>query len=207
MHGQEMRNVLLQRYIVYRVKLIEFLDLLVLMTRLRALGKNAPVPIPGFPNRPASFVADSLRTVVLSWFCIFIDKSKDGMDVISLWSQVFPEHKTRIQEAWRRMEPNWDLLRSFRDSVGFHADKPSKFFRVRYEVRSKFDSQLMDALQEFEKIFKFLLKLEETELRDELDTAVESLLDELEAKHPGQKYQREQFKSYLMIPAATKVKE
>lgn len=195
-----MRKSYMRRYIVFRVKAMEFLDLLVLLNSLHGMGNNATVPIPSFPQfRPARFVADSIRTVVLSWFCVFIDKSKDGMDVIALWSEVFPKHKSRIQTAWKGMEPAWEVLRTFRDSAGFHADKPMKFFAARLEVRTKFDSQINAALREFETLFKFLLKAEESELKDELEPALDSLLGDLEKKHKGLNYQREQFKSYLMI--------
>jgi len=68
-------------------------------------------------------------------------------------------------------------------------------------MRSKFDFQVYPTLEEFDKLFKFLLKAEATELKDELEPAVDSLLDDLEKKY-GVKYQRDQFKAYLMIPDA-----
>jgi hypothetical protein len=143
---------------------------------------------------------------VLRWFRVLIDKSKDGMDVISLWTAVFPEHKQRIQEGWKRMEPAWKILRVFRDSAGFHADKPMKFFGARLEVRTQFDAEVNAALQEFDTLFKFLLHAEGSELKEELEPPLDSLLDDLEKKYPGSKFQREQFKSYLMIPSATETK-
>jgi hypothetical protein len=55
-------------------------------------------------------------------------------------------------------------------------------------------------LQEFISLFKFFLSLESRGELPDLEVELDSLLDELEAE--GQtKYQREQFKAYLMLPA------
>lgn len=202
MPGHEMRKSALRRYIVFRVKAIEFLDLLTLMNSLLKVGGQGTVQLPSFPpNRHSRFVANSIRTVVLSWFALFIDKSKDGMDAIKLWCEVFPQYATRIQEAWQRMQPAWSIIREFRDKAGFHADKPLKFFQARYKVRAQYHAQLEMALKEFEQLFKFLLNAEERDLKDELERALDSLLDDLEKelRESKYKYQREQFKAYLMI--------
>ena len=175
MSGQAMRKSALRRYIVFRIKAIEFLDLNSLRHSLRdpQLG-NLQVPLPSFPPfRPPKFVSDSLRTVVLSWFCLFIDKSKDGMDVIKLWCEVFPKHATRTQEAWKRMEPAWEILREFRDRAGFHADKPLKFFGARSKLRTEW-ATVDAALKEFEELLKFFLKAEEKELGNELESVLGS---------------------------------
>jgi hypothetical protein len=124
-------------------------------------------------------MADSLRTVLLSWFALFVDKN--GLDVIKLWKEVFPHHAKRVQEAWTKMEPTWPVLRDFRNRAGFHADKPLKFFGARHGLRSEI-KQVEAAMVEFEKLFKFFLKAEEKEL-PELGKELDSLLDELEKKH------------------------
>jgi hypothetical protein len=99
------------------------------------------------------------------------------------------------------MEPVWQTIREFRDSAGFHADKPKKFFGARYKIRV--ESQKLDAaLKEFEELLRFFLKAETDELPD-LETALDSLLDDLEKEH-GATYKREQFKAYLMIPTKGK---
>jgi hypothetical protein len=135
--------------------------------------------------------------VVLSWFCLFVDKSKDGMDVMKLWAEVFPQHADRVRTAWTHMEPAWTILREFRHRAGFHADRPFKFFGARYKVRSEW-AVVETALAEFESLLKFLLKAEAQEL-PELEDELDFLLDELEARH-GSRFQRNQFKAYAMIP-------
>jgi hypothetical protein len=197
--SQEMRKSALRRYVVFRVKAIEFLDLNALRQSLKDQKlANLSVPLPSFPpSRPPVFVSDSVRTVVLSWFCLFIDQSKDGMDVIKLWCDLFPQHAKRIRDSWAMMEPAWPILREFRDRAGFHADKPLKFLTARHRLRSNGD-QVMAAVLEFYKLLKFILSVEATELPD-LEEGLDSLLDEMEQKH-GDKYKREQYKAYLMIP-------
>jgi hypothetical protein len=94
MSDQEKRKSVLRQYIVFRVKAIEFLDIGSLHQGLIS-GNVKPYP----PFRSASHMADSLKTVLLSWFALFVDKN--GMDVIKLWKEVFPQHANRVQRAWR----------------------------------------------------------------------------------------------------------
>ena len=95
------------------------------------------------------------------------------------------------------MAPTWPILRDFRNRAGFHADKPHKYFGARHRLRSEI-KQVEAALLEFEKLFRFFLKAEQTEL-PELEEALDALLDELEKAH-GSTFKREQFKAYMMIP-------
>jgi hypothetical protein len=195
MSGLEMRKHALRRYVVYRVKAVEFLDLGAMRHGLENGDFCPRTPV----NRISTDFVGSLRTVQLSWFAIFIDKSKDGMDVIELWKELFPKHRCRIEEAWDRMKPAWDILRRFRDKAGFHADKPVAFFKARAEIGRQLET-ITAALREFDQLSKFILKTEPTELPD-LEDAVDLLLDELEAD-PEHRYlyNRTEFKRYLMIP-------
>jgi hypothetical protein len=193
MSGQEMRKHALRRYIVYRVKAVEFLDLGALRRGLESGDFCPRTPV----NRISTDFVESLRTVQLSWFAIFVDKSKDGMDVIKLWKELFPNHRHQIEEAWNRMKPAWDVLRRFRDKAGFHADKPLAFFKARREIPRQ-QQTITGALREFDQLSKLILRAEATELPD-LEDAVDDLLDELEAGHEYH-YKRNEFKRYLMIP-------
>src|SRR5260370_10029176 len=136
-----MRKSALRRYVVFRIKAMEFLDLNALRNSLKA-NQISPAP----QIRPPQFMADSVRTVVLSWFALFVDKN--GLDVVKLWIELFPRHATRGREAWTRMEPVWQTIREFRDCAGFHADKPRKFLAARYKIRAE-DQKLNAALKEF----------------------------------------------------------
>lgn len=196
MINSEMRKHALRRYIVFRIKLVEFLDIHALWLGLK---KEEFLPKTGV-SRKAAYFAEALRTVLLSWFNIFIDKSKDGMDVIKLWKELFPDHQSEIDKAWGQMEPAWNILRAFRDKAGFHADKPLAFFKARENILT--DRSTIDrALGAFKRLASQLLKDESGKLPD-LEGALDNLLDELEANH-ARRFNREEFKKYLMIAASS----
>jgi hypothetical protein len=213
MSANASRQNALRNYIIFRIKAMEFLDILALFNCLRAnttpqaemaaVKDRVPqglVPLISFlAFRPSQYSADSLKTVAVSWFALFIDKN--GMDAIKVWSQVFPAHASKVQAAWKEMEPSWQILRTYRNRAGFHADKPMKFFAARHQLRKEWP-KVQSALDEFKKLFDFFLKAEGTELGAELAPAFDLLLDELEKKQ-GSKFQREQFKAYLMIAHPT----
>lgn len=188
-----LRKAFLRRYLVYRVKAIEFFDLSAVRQGLLDYKMTVPTPV-GRTNE--DFVA-GLRTVLLSWMALFIDKSKDGMDVIPMWKELFPQLSTDIDEAWKQMEPAWEIIRTFRDRAGFHADKPLKFFRARSGIISN-HAAVTRALEEFEKLQRKILKSEGSTLPD-LEAVLDDLLDELE-NGENHKYKRAEFKRYLMIP-------
>lgn len=195
--GDEVRKAALRRYLVFRIKAVEFMDLNSLRESLKHADLSGrAVPLPSFPqSRPPQFVSNSLRTAVLSWFCVFIDKN--GLDVINLWSEVFPQHAARVQLGWTRIEPAWEILREFRDRAGFHADTPTRFLKASYNVRAYWET-LGAALEEFVSLFEFFLNAESQEL-PEIEAELDSLLDEVE-NHQVAKFQREHFKAYMMIP-------
>ncbi len=188
-----MRKHTLRQYVVFRVKAIEYLDIGALR---QGLKDNTLCP-PTSVGRTSNDFADSLRTVQLSWFAIFIDKTKGGMDVIKLWKELFPSYHTEIDEAWHRMKPAWSILRSFRNKAGFHADNPVAFFDARRQILV--DQRIVTAaIKEFERLFRIILHAEPQELPD-LEVAVDCLLDELEDRY-HHLYNRDEFKRHLMIP-------
>jgi hypothetical protein len=169
--SQEAKKAAIRRYIVFRVKAIEFLDLANLFQGLK--DKHIG---PWGPPWPLDYIANSLRTVLVSWSSLLVDKN--GTNAIKLWIELFPQHANRVEETWTKMDPAWPILRQFRDSAGFHGDKPLRFFAARYELRAEI-KQVLGAISEFEKLFKFLLKSEEKELPG-LEKALDDFLDELE---------------------------
>jgi hypothetical protein len=197
MADHEMRKHALRRYVVFRVKAIEFLDIGALRQGVKNGDFCPRTPVNRIPND----FADSLRTVQLSWFAIFIDKGKGAMDVIKLWKELFPKHIAQIEKAWDRMKPAWDILRRFRNKAGFHADKPVAFFNARRQILVRRQT-VIAALNEFQRLFRIFLKAEPQELPD-LEEAVDCLLDELEGRDQ-QHYNRNEFKRYLMIPNTRK---
>src|SRR5260370_39243627 len=189
MSGKEMRKAALRRYVVFRIKAVEFLDLHILRQTLRGNQIN---PSPGV--RLPIFMSNSVRTVVLSWFALVVDKN--GLNVIELWKELFTKHTRKVEEAWTRMEPAWDAIREFRDRAGFHADKPTKFFMARHRIQVEAE-QLDAAVEEFSTLLRFFLVAEASEL-PELETELDALLDDLQTRH-GFRYQKDQFKHYMAL--------
>lgn len=185
------RKEALRRYLVFRVKAIEFLDIAALHQALRKSQLNLPNPA----NRKPSDFADALRTVGLSWFALFVDKN--GMNIITLWKELFPQRKAEIEAAWKKMEPAWEHIRTFRNRAGFHADKPVRFFEARHRASSN-NSIIGAALLEFQKLMSAFLRAEETEL-PEFGKVVEEFLEELENKPGYGKYNRAELTRYLML--------
>jgi hypothetical protein len=120
----EMRKHALRRYLVLRVKIIEFLDIGALRQGLKAQQLAVPNPV---ARTPADF-ADSLRTVQLSWLALLIDKSRDGMDAIKLWSELFPTHMPEIQVVWNRIEQSWNPHSRFSGQSRFSRGQAPRFF-------------------------------------------------------------------------------
>ena len=141
MPGHEMRKSALRRYVVFRMKAIEFLDLHALRDGLLKDGINYAAHM-----RPPKFTAQSVRTIILSYFSLFVDTN--GLNVIDLWKQLFPQHREHVEEVWARIEPTWDTVREFRDRAGFHADKPIRFFNARVKIEAQSDA-IEAALKEF----------------------------------------------------------
>jgi head-tail adaptor len=189
----EMRRHALRRYLVFRVKVIEFFDLAALRQGFIAQQFTVPTPV----GRISSDFVDSLRTIQLSWFALLVDKSKDGMNAITLWCELFPKEKGQIQEAWSRIDATWNIIRAFRDKAGFHADKPLAFFKARNSIVAQ-QREITAAIEEFQKLLRVILKAE-VEVLPDLEEALDDLLDDLETEL-GTRYNRTEFKRYLMIP-------
>ena len=187
-----MRKSALRRYLVFRVKAMEMMDLNVL--HQAATSDKLEIPSPG--GRVTKDFADSLRAPLLGWFALVIDKQ--GLDVMQLWGELFPKHSNEIEATWARMQPALEMVREFRDRAGFHADKPRPFFLARHQVIAN-QGIVATALEEFWKLFATLLEAEAGELPD-LEREVDEFLDAVEGELRVQ-YDRVELKRYLRIGA------
>ena len=187
------RKSALRRYLVFRVKAIEMMDLNILYQAV-ASGK---MDIANPAGRLPQDFSDSLRTPLLSWFALLIDN--DGLDVIELWAELFPRLKNDIETTRARIQPAWQIIREFRDRAGFHTDKPRPFFLARHQVIANQET-LAKALEDFRKLFLTILEAEPSELPD-LEQEADEFLDALESElHCN--YDRGEVKRYLMIRSA-----
>ena len=143
--------------------------------------------------------AETLYVAIIGWFAVLVDQSKDGMDVFPLWKQLFPRHGRAIDRVWKKIEPDWILIRDFRDNVAFHSAKPKKYFDVRLSMHTE-KSRVVKALDAFVSLQACLTRRESKELSDFV-TETENLLLDMELD-PGCNIppEREWFKKRLILP-------
>jgi hypothetical protein len=154
------------------MKSLELLHFYLLLFDLQDSGHH-PENILGHDGR---MFASSMRTVAISWLATFVDQSRNGMNIFDIWRRLFPKHKDEIDKVWAQLRPQLDLIRNFRDRVGFHADTPLRYFAARDKIRGK-NLELQAAMDGFMRLEIALYKCEEEELPDFVSAAEELLLD------------------------------
>lgn len=191
--GEEMRRDALRRYFVFRMKLVELFHLHLLFTAL-ADEKFIPENVMGHEGRN---FAETVRTALLSWYCTIVDRTKGGLDVFNVWRELFPNHRDEIEQLRVKVEPDWEVLKTFRDKCGFHADTPRAYFLARQKVLENI--QVVNSMQDFLDLAKKLIQLEDTELTDFVPEVEAFLLDfELEPGNPS--VNRNAMRKLLILP-------
>jgi hypothetical protein len=196
----ELRDADLRRYVLYRIKSLEFLHFYLLLIDLRN-GGHYPENVLGHDGR---MFASSVRTAAISWLATFVDQARDGMNVFDLWRRLFPRHRARIDETWAQLEPQLETIRDFRDRVAFHADTPMKYFAARDAIRGR-NPELQAAMDSFIGLEIELYKCEEEELPDFV-SAAEGLLLDVELRL-GVRVDREWYRDALILPGKRKGRE
>jgi hypothetical protein len=175
-----MRRDALRRYFIYRMKLIELFHLHLLWG---ALANEEFVPENVMDHTGRDFAA-SIRTSLLSWYCTIVDRSAGGLNIFKVWTELFPKHRKKIEQVRTKVEPHWEVLKTFRDKCGFHADTPRNYFLAKQRVLD--NPQVAKSVQEFLDLAKFLILREEEELPDFVPEVETCLLDfELEKGNRG----------------------
>src|SRR6266481_1829920 len=193
----ELRRDALQRYLIYRLKLQEFLHYHILFLSLNA-GELRPENI--MDHDSAEF-AGSMQTAAVSWWVTFVDKN--GLNIFDLWKELFPKHKKKIDKLWKQIEPTWRVLVNYRNRCGFHADKPMRYFGAKAELLDN-GKQVTRDIQDFITLSVFLMRKEEKELPDLVD-ATEDLLLNVELKY-GYAVKRSAFRKAGILPLSAKFK-
>lgn len=167
-----MRRADLKRYVVYRMKSLELIHFYLLFGDLNEGGHFPPNDL-GHDGR---MFAGSVRTVIISWLATIVDQTRGGMNVFDLWRRLFPKYKEEIERTWTQLEPQLELIKNFRDRVGFHADTPLKVFAARDKIRGK-NPDLEAAVLGFMNLQILMFKHEDEELPDFVSAAEDLLLD------------------------------
>src|SRR5271169_3725802 len=125
--GEQIRKHDLRRYMIYRIKLMEWLQVFLLWIGCKEGSVNPPNTM----GHDGQDFQETLRTVLLSWLSTIVDTHRDGLNVFDLWLRLYPQHSERISQVRAEIEPQLTVLRDFRDRVGFHADTPDKYFAAK----------------------------------------------------------------------------
>lgn len=188
-----MRRDALRRYFVFRLKLIELFHLHLLWCSL-ADDKFTPENVMEHSGRD---FAESVRTALLSWYCTIVDQTRGGLNIFNVWLEVFPNRQQEIERVRQEVEPHWEVLKTFRDKCGFHADSPRNYFLAKQKVLD--NPQTAKAVQDFLDLAKTLINAEETELQDFVPEVETFMLDfELEPGNRG--INRNAMKRLLILP-------
>ena len=167
---------------------MEFFDVGALRQELWSERMRSPSELRG-----GKHLAESLRTIQISYLALFIDKN--GMNVFNLWNALFPDASAEIERVRACIEAPWTIIRTFRNKAGFHADAPESFFRARREVLGN-ASVVNPAIVELERLAKALLRREK-DLND-LSGELDRMLNEFEPQSGSR--QLRALKQYLLLP-------
>jgi len=190
--GKRIREDALRRYFVYRMKLMELMHFHILW---KALNEESFIPENVMDHRGSDFAA-SVRAASLGWFCTIVDQSGGGLNVFKLWRELFPKHRKEIDLAWKEIEPQWEVLKGFRDKCAFHADTPRSYFGAKQKMLD--NPQGIKAVQKFLDLAIFFIRKEDEELPEFVPVVEEFLLSfELEF---NAHVRRDAFKRTLILP-------
>jgi hypothetical protein len=188
-----MRRDALRRYFIFRMKLIELFHFHLLWG---ALADEKFVPDNVMEHTGRDF-AESIRVPLLSWYCTIVDRTQGGLNTFNVWWELFPDHRREIERVRGEVEPQWEVLQTFHDKCGFHADTPRSYFLAKQKILD--NPQVAKAVQDFLDLAKFLINHEEAELPDFVPEVEAFLLDfELEKGNRG--INRNALKKLLILP-------
>jgi hypothetical protein len=168
---EELRKDDLKRYVIYRMKSLEYIHFYVLLDYLNESGHFPP----NLLDHDGGMFAGSVRTAAISWMATIVDQRRDGMNVFNLWRRLFPKYKDEIERVWDQLKPQLKTIENFRDRVGFHADTPLKYFAARDKIRG--NHPLVAAMMAFMSLQILMFRHEEEELPDFVSAAEDLLLD------------------------------
>ena len=191
--AQQMRRDALRRYLIFRMKLIELFHFHLLWG---ALADEEFVPDNVMEHTGRDF-AESIRVALLSWYCTIVDRTRGGLKIFNVWRELFPRHRREIERVRREVEPQWEVLRTFRDKCGFHADTPRNYFLAKQKILD--NPQVAKAVQDFLDLAKLLINREEAELPDFVPE-VETFLLDFELEKGNRAINRNALKKLLILP-------
>jgi hypothetical protein len=168
------RREALEEYIIYRKRIREFLDVFQIVRDIKNGAYKPRDPLGRGPDRFWQTISD----VLVGLFVSLIDAHPATLNVFDVWPVLFPGKAARISETWRKMTPNVQLIRDYRNDVVAHANKGLRRYvntgRRFYEGRAG----VVEAMQEFGQLAAELMRDEATALPN-LGSEVDPILRDL----------------------------
>jgi len=156
------RDEALGEYLVYQIKLYEFLHMFQINLDLM---KHKYAPENSLGHKTEDFFATT-RVALYGLFASLMDPQPHALNVFDVWVALYPEEEARIRETWRAIEPHVQLMRDYRNDISFHANKDlRRYFRTRSAFQGNADV-LVPAMQQFWDLAAYLIRNQSKALPD-----------------------------------------
>jgi hypothetical protein len=159
----------LDGYLVYQLRLSEFLHLFQIAMDIKEKRYDPTTPI------PYSDFFGTIRSAMYGWFASLIDKQPAALNVFDVWLTLYPDEEKEIQRVWAAIEPYKEVIAHYRNHVAFHANKSIKHY---FESRNRFNelkTEIGRAMQEFFGLASKLIKKPPTVVENFYDRVKERL--------------------------------
>lgn len=185
------RSEALEEYLVYQIRLFEFLHIFQIILDIKEGRYNPTNPMGHGPN---DFVR-TVRTMSYGQFSSLMDPQNHALNVFDVWVVLFPQKEKEIVETWRMVEPHIQLVRAYRNDVASHANKNfRRYMETRQTFNEKFD-EIIPAMQAFWGLAADLIR-NQTKALPGFRNEIEPLLRNALPSHSNE--QIEQLKDYFV---------
>jgi hypothetical protein len=148
------RDEALEEYLVYQIKLYEFLHMFQINVDLM---KHKYAPENALGHKAEDFFATT-RVALYGLFSSLMDPQPHALNVFDVWVTLYPGEEARICETWKAIEPHVQLMRDYRNDVSFHANKDlRRYFRTRSAFQDN-AAALVPAMQQFWDLAAYLIR-------------------------------------------------
>jgi hypothetical protein len=190
---RDQRRKCLKQYVIFRIKLIEFIHLLTITTDILARGQ---VP-ENIIDHTWKHFSETTLNALMNQFVTFTDPHKGGLDIRRVWGVLFPKHQRAIDRCWdRHIQPGWMIIVKYRDNAGAHSGHLEKYLDARGTLAGN-RKIAIETLKAFLSLATSLMHREQRELLDFPDFIESALLD-IEIK-TGRSFKRRWLREWKLI--------
>ena len=190
---RDQRRKCLKQYVIFRIKLIEFIHLLTVTTDIMA-RRQVPENI---LDHTWKHFSETTLNALMNQFVTFTDPHKDGLDILRVWCVLFPKHERAIKRCWdRHIEPGWRIILKYRDNAGAHSGNLERYLDARGTLAEN-RKVAIRAFKAFLSLATHLMHREEKELPG-FPNFIESALLDIELK-TGRSFKRRWLREWKLL--------